>query len=98
VPPELALRTTRVRGGTATTLKFSLSKISRTSVSITAPDGKRVLSVSAGTVGRGTRTVSWTAPRKPGAYTVRIDATDLAGNAASIEEPVDVLRAKRRKK
>jgi D-glucuronyl C5-epimerase C-terminus len=98
VPPELALRTTRVRGGTATTLKFSLSKISRTSVSITAPDGKRVLSVSAGTVGRGTRTVSWTAPRKPGAYTVRIDATDLAGNAASIEEPVDVLRPKRRKK
>jgi hypothetical protein len=98
VPPELALRTTRVRGGKATTLKFSLSKISRTSISITAPDGKRVLSVSAGTVGRGTRTVSWTAPRKPGAYSVRIDATDLAGNAASIEEPVDVLRPKRRKK
>jgi hypothetical protein len=98
VPPELALRTTRVRGGKATTLRFSLSKISRTSVSITAPDGKRVLSASAGTVGRGTRTVGWRAPRKPGAYTVRIDATDLAGNAASIEKPVEVLRPKRRKK
>jgi hypothetical protein len=98
VPPELALRTTRVRGGTATTLKFSLSKISRTSVSVTAPDGARVLSVSAGTVGGGTRTVSWTVPRKRGTYTVRIDATDLAGNAASIEEPVEVLKPKRRKK
>jgi hypothetical protein len=54
--------------------------------------------VSAGTVGRGTRTVSWRVPRKPGAYTVRIDATDLAGNAASLEEPVDVLRPKRHKK
>jgi hypothetical protein len=98
VPPNLALRTTRVRGGTATTLKFSLSKISRTSVSVTAPDGARVLSVSAGTVGRGTRTVGWTVPRKRGTYTVRIDATDLAGNAASIEEPVEVLKPKRRKK
>jgi D-glucuronyl C5-epimerase-like protein len=98
VPPDLALRTTRVRGGTATTLKFSLSKISRTSVSVTAPDGARVLSVSAGTVGRGTRTVGWTVPRKRGTYTVRIDATDLAGNAASIEEPVEVLKPKRRKK
>jgi hypothetical protein len=98
VPPELALRTTRVRGGTATTLKFSLSKISRTSVSVTAPDGARVLSVAAGTVGGGTRTVSWTVPRKRGTYTVRIDATDLAGNAASIEEPVEVLKPKRRKK
>jgi len=98
VPPALALRTTRVRGGTATTLKFSLSKISRTSLSVTAPDGARVLSVSAGTVGRGTRTVSWTVPRKRGTYTVRLDATDLAGNTASVEEPVEVLKPKRRKK
>jgi hypothetical protein len=98
VPPELALKTTRVRGGTATTLAFSLSKISRTSVSVTAPDGQRVLSVVAGTVGRGTRTVSWTVPRKAGLYTVRIDATDLAGNAASVEDTIQVLKPKRRRK
>jgi D-glucuronyl C5-epimerase C-terminus len=98
VPPELALRTTRVRGGKATTLRFSLSKISRTSVSVTAPDGKRVLSVAAGTVGRGTRTVAWTPPRKPGIYTVRIDATDLAGNAAGVEGQVEVLKPKKHKK
>jgi D-glucuronyl C5-epimerase C-terminus len=98
VPPELALRTTRVRGGKPTTLKFSLSKISRTSVSVTAPDGARVLSVAAGTVGRGTRTVAWTPPRKPGIYTVRIDATDLAGNAGNVEGQVVVVKPKKRTK
>jgi hypothetical protein len=98
VPPELALRTTRVRGGKAGTLKFTLSKISRTSIAVTAPDGKRVLSVAAGTVGRGTRTVSWTVPRKRGIYKVRIDATDLAGNATTLEEPVEVLKPRRRTK
>jgi hypothetical protein len=96
VPPELELRTTRVRGGKATTLAFTLSKISRTSVSVTAPDGKQVLSVAAGTLGRGKRTVSWTVPRKKGLYTVRIAATDLAGNEASIEDTVEVLKPKRR--
>jgi len=95
-PPALALKTARVRGGTATTLKFTLSKIARTSISVMAPDGKTVLSVAAGTVGYGTRTVSWQVPRKRGRYTVRISATDLAGNAASIEDTVDVLKAKRR--
>jgi D-glucuronyl C5-epimerase C-terminus len=98
VPPELALRTTRLRGGTAGTLRFSLSKISRTTMSATAPDGTRALSVTAGTVGRGTHTIAWTPPRKPGIYTVRIDATDLAGNAGSVEGAVEVLKPKKRKK
>jgi D-glucuronyl C5-epimerase C-terminus len=97
VPPELALRTRRVRGGKATTLKFSLSKISRTSVSVTAPDGRRVLSVAAGTVGHGTRTIAWTPPRKRGIYTVRIDATDLAGNAGAVEGQVEVLKPKKKR-
>jgi D-glucuronyl C5-epimerase C-terminus len=98
VPPELALRTTRIRGGKAGTLRFSLSKIARTSVSVTAPDGERVLSVAAGTVGRGARTVGWTPPRKPGIYTVRIDATDLAGNAGRAEGEVEVLKPRKRTK
>jgi D-glucuronyl C5-epimerase C-terminus len=98
VPPTLALRTTRLRGGKPGTLRFTLSKISRTTVSVTAPDGARVLSVAAGTVGRGTRTVAWTPPRKPGIYTVRIDATDLAGNAGSVEGQVEVLKPKKPKK
>jgi hypothetical protein len=96
VPPELQLDTTRVRGGKPATLAFTLSKISRTSLTVTAPNGKQVLAVSAGTVGRGKRTVSWNVPRKAGDYLVRIAATDLAGNDASIEDTVRVLKAKRR--
>ena len=96
-PPALALKTVRVRGGTASVLRFTLSKISRATITVTAPDGTRVLSVAAGTVGRGTRTVSWTVPRKRGEYLMRVDATDLAGNAASVEGPVEVLKAKRKR-
>jgi hypothetical protein len=98
IPPELALTTTRVRGGKPATLAFTLSKISRTSLTVTAPDGKTVLSVSAGVVGRGTRTVSWTVPRKKGVYTVRIAATDLAGNEGGVDDTVEVLKPKRRGK
>ncbi len=96
-PPELRVKTVRVRGGAPATLRFSLSKIARATVSVTAPDGKRVLYVAAGAVGRGTRTVGWAVPRKAGSYTLRVDATDLAGNAASVEGPVEVLQPKRRK-
>ena len=87
-----------MRGGTDAVLRFTLSKISRATITVTAPDGRRVLSVAAGTVGRGTRTVSWDVPRKRGDYVVRVDATDLAGNAASVEAPVEVLKAKRKRR
>src|SRR5215207_11520732 len=97
-PPELALRTTRLRGGATRTLRFSLSKISRASVRVAAPSGRTVLAVAAGVVGRGTRSVAWRVPRRAGYYTVRIDATDLAGNAARFEGPVEVLKPKRRKR
>jgi hypothetical protein len=96
--PELKLRTIRVRGRTTTTLRFSLSKISRATVTVTAPDGDTVLSVAVGVIGRGTRSVGWRVPRKPGTYTLRVDATDLAGNPASVEGPVQVLKPKRRKR
>jgi D-glucuronyl C5-epimerase C-terminus len=97
IPPELDLRTTRVRGGALRSLRFTLSKISRASVRVTAPSGRTVLSVAAGVVGRGTRSVAWRVPRRAGEYTVRVDATDLAGNSASVEEPVEVLAPKRRR-
>lgn len=98
LPPELRLHTRRVRGGRDATLRFSLSKISRAAVTVTAPDGERVLSVAAGTVGRGTRSVSWDVPRKAGTYVVRVDATDLAGNPAGVEGPVRVLKPRKRGK
>jgi len=98
VPPLLALKTTRVRGGTDAKLAFTLSKISRTSISVIDPGGRTVLAVSAGTVGFGTRTVAWAVPRRAGTYTVRISATDLAGNAASIEDTVEVLKPRKKSK
>ena len=87
-----------MRGRTAAALKFSLSKISRATVTVRAPDGATALSTATGVVGRGTRAVGWNVPRKPGIYTVRVDATDLAGNAATVEGPVEVLKPKRRKR
>jgi hypothetical protein len=97
-PPAITMRTTRLRGGKPGALRFSLSKISSARLSVTAPDGRPALSASVGVVGRGTRTVSWSVPRRAGAYTVRVDATDLAGNAATAEAPVEVLKPKRRKR
>ena len=92
----LKLATTRLRGGKTGVLTYSLSKISSTAISVTAPSGKPVLSVSAGTVGYGKRTVSWNVPRKAGIYTVRISATDLAGNRGSVTGTVEVLKPRKR--
>src|SRR6185436_17972338 len=77
-PPALELATKRLRGGKTGVLTYSLSKISSTAISVTAPSGRTVLSVAAGIVGHGKRTVSWNVPRRAGIYTVRISATDLA--------------------
>jgi hypothetical protein len=95
-PPALELATTRLRGGRTGVLTFSLSKISSTAITVTAPDGRTVLSVSAGTVGHGKRTVSWNVPRKAGVYTARIAATDLAGNRATVAGQVQVLKPRKR--
>ena len=94
----VARRVCEIQDTRRRTLRFSLSKISRASVRVLAPSGRTVLSVTAGVVGRGTRTVAWKVPRRAGEYAVRIDATDLAGNSASVEEPVEVLEPKRRRR
>jgi D-glucuronyl C5-epimerase-like protein len=98
VPPALALRTARLRGGKPGALKFSLSKISRATVRVTGPNGNQVLAAGTGVVGRGTRAVTWKVPRKPGAYTVQVDATDLAGNAGTARGAVEVLKPKPKRK
>jgi hypothetical protein len=98
VPPVVELRTTRLRGGRRAALRFSLSKISSATVRVIAPDGRTVLSSSAGVVGRGTRSVAWKVPRKRGLYTAQVDATDLAGNAASAQGVVEVRAPKRRER
>src|SRR5918992_1239806 len=97
-PPVIELQTTRVRGGKPSALAFRLSKISSATVRVAAPNGDTVLSLALGTIGRGTRTVTWSVPRRAGGYVMQVDATDLAGNTASTEEPLEVLRPKRRKR
>jgi D-glucuronyl C5-epimerase C-terminus len=98
LPPVIRLRTTRLRGGKPGALRFTLSKISSASVRVIAPDGRTVLSSSPGVLGRGTRYVTWNVPRKRGQYTAQVDATDLAGNPASAQGVVEVLKPKRRRR
>ena len=92
----LELATKRLRGGKTGVLTYSLSKISSTAISVTAPSGRTVLSVAAGIVGHGKRTVSWKVPRRAGIYTVRISATDLAGNRGDVTGQVEVLKPRKR--
>ena len=39
--------------------------------------------------------MSWAVPRKAGKYTVRISATDLAGNRGGVEGTVEVLKPRK---
>jgi D-glucuronyl C5-epimerase C-terminus len=96
--PRLALLTTRVRGGTDAALRFSLSKISRIGVRITRADSAPVLVRQAGVLPYGRRTVTWSAPRRKGVYTVTLTAVDLAGNAQSVAGPVEVLKPKKKRR
>jgi hypothetical protein len=90
--------TRRVRGGRSAKLKFKLSKISRVGVTVLDSDGDTVFSTSS-VVGYGTRSFTWrTPPSKGGRYTLRVSATDLAGNRGEpAEGSLRVLRAKRRR-
>ena len=91
-PPVLELRTRTLRGGRPGRLRFALNKISRATLVVTALDGRTPIRSALGTVGRGLRSVAWTPPRRGGAYTLRVEATDLAGNAATVEGPLEVVR------
>ncbi len=91
--PEVALVTQRLRGGRTGFLRFRLSKISRVNVQMRR-SGKLVLSYGA-TLGYGTRAITVKPPRRAGSYDVRISATDLAGNSASLADTVRILKYKR---
>jgi hypothetical protein len=93
-PPVVRRITRRVRAGKPAAVRFSLDKISRVGMTITDPRGRTVLATSA-VVGRGTRFFTWRSPSRAGKYTLRLSATDLAGNQA---EPVEAkLRVLRRR-
>src|SRR3954447_18817866 len=70
-------------------LRFKLSKIS--TVNLSVKRGEQVVAtINPGVLGRGTKTLNWTAPKKTGAYSVSVIATDLAGNKATASGEVTV--------
>jgi len=93
-PPQLRLVTRRLRGGATGRLRFRLSKVSRVSVRV-ARRGRVAYATSA-VLGYGTKDLRFRVPRRTGTYDVSIDATDLAGNEASVEGTVRVLKPRRR--
>jgi hypothetical protein len=89
-PPVVAPTTTRIRAGRSARLRFTLDKISRVGVIVLRADGRIVFATSA-TVGRGSRYYTWARPAAAGSYTLRVTATDLAGNRSSSEGALTVL-------
>jgi hypothetical protein len=84
-PPTVRARSKRIRTGRAARLKFRVDKISRVGVTVLTRRGRAVFETSA-VVGRGNRFYTWSSPARPGRYTLRVSATDLAGNAAEPSE------------
>ena len=97
VAPTVKPVTRRVRGGEPAKLAFNLSKISRVGVTVVDSAGKTVFSTSA-LVGYGRRDFAWSKPpAKAGLYTLRVRATDLAGNQGpAAEGPLRVLKARKK--
>jgi hypothetical protein len=89
-PPEVAPVTRRIRTGRAANLSFRLSKISRVGLVVLDASGRTVFATSA-TVGYGTRSFRWSRPARAGDYTLRVSATDLAGNRGQAEGPLRIL-------
>jgi hypothetical protein len=96
-PPAIDVNPRRLRGGKPGRVAFKLSKISNVSLRITR--GSRVVEARPfGVVGYGRRTFGWDVPRRRGDYTVELAVRDLAGNAASAQAVVRVLKPKRKKR
>jgi len=72
-------------------LRFKLSKISRINLSVKRGETV-VATINPGVLGRGTKTINWTAPKKTGVYTVSVIATDLANNKATASGEVTVKK------
>jgi hypothetical protein len=78
-PPALQLLTQHLRKGKAGTISFSLSKVSQVGIVVVGPGGNTLFATSAG-FGFGTRSFAVPAFKHKGTYTIRLAATDLAGN------------------
>jgi hypothetical protein len=80
-PPVLELLTHRLPEGVRGGVRVDLSKVA--TVSITIRQGAQVVWTNRALVEGGDPRLLWVTPRKAGAYTVSVAATDLAGNTAT---------------
>jgi D-glucuronyl C5-epimerase-like protein len=78
-PPVTAPVTRTIRAGKPAKLSFNVDKISRVGVTVVNAQGTTVFATSA-IVGRGDHFYNWSHPAAAGTYTLRVAATDLAGN------------------
>jgi D-glucuronyl C5-epimerase C-terminus len=89
-PPALSLMTRKLTPQTKGEVYFTVSKIARVGITIIR-SGTTVFLTSA-SFPHGTHAFAVPALRPGGSYTVRLDATDLAGNYNQISTPIRVAR------
>ena len=90
-PPSSAAVTRTIRAGKAAKLSFTVDKVSRVGVTVLDANGGTAFTTSA-IVGRGEHFYTWSRPATAGSYTLRISATDLAGNRGEpAEGPLRIL-------
>jgi D-glucuronyl C5-epimerase-like protein len=88
-PPVLGLVTHRARKNKSFSLQFSLSKYSHVGIVVVGPGGHTLFSTSA-SFGYGTRSFAVPALKHRGVYTIRLAATDLAGNFGQFSGTIQV--------
>ncbi|HWC85977.1 MAG TPA: D-glucuronyl C5-epimerase family protein [Solirubrobacteraceae bacterium] len=94
-PPALTLKTHRSRVGVLTDVHFWLSKESRVGI-VETYKGATLFATST-ELGYGSNSLGIPTPRHPGPYTVRLSATDLAGNFHRIVGTLEVAPAPRKR-
>ena len=96
--PLSAPVTRTVRAGKPAKLSFTVDKISRVGVTVVDAGGSTVFATSA-IVGRGQHFYNWSRPAAAGTYTLRVTATDLAGNRGDTAEgPLRILPPRKKTK
>jgi hypothetical protein len=88
-PPTLTLVAQRARKNKSFSLQFKLSKYSHVGVVVVGPGGHTLFSTSA-SFGYGTRSFAVPALKHRGTYTIRLAATDLAGNFSQFSGTLQV--------
>jgi hypothetical protein len=88
-PPTLELLTQTVRKGKTSSISFQLSKYSHVGIVVNGPGGHTLFSTSA-SFGYGTGSFTVPPLKHKGTYTIRLAATDLAGNFNRIVGTIQV--------